>query len=163
MIRKLDVKEHMVASTCSKGVFYSKYKYSPFDVKLVNYNNDIITMRAYGKVYDDKNIDINIVFDRKDIKPIRIINNIKEDKKEVLKMTKIDKEGALIDLKDLLVISKVDTEHEGMNSLNTYSIKFVFKADNTHINGTRTYIHQYKNKLTRDQWFSIITKEMEVC
>lgn len=73
-------------------------------------------------------------------------------------MTKVDKEGSLIDLKDLLVITKVDSEHEGMNSLNTYSIKFVFKADNTHINGIRAYIHQYKNKATRDQWFSIITK-----
>lgn len=157
MIRKLDVKEHMMAKTCSDGVFYSKYKYKPFDVKLFNYDNDTITMRAYGKVYDDKNVDINIVFDRKDIKPIRIINNIKEDKKEVQKMTKIDKEGSLIDLKDLLAITKVDSD------LNTYSIKFVFKADNTHINGTRAYTHQYKNKATRDQWFSIITKEMGLC
>ena len=73
-------------------------------------------------------------------------------------MTKIDKEGSLIDLKDLLAITKVDSEHEGMNSLNTYSIKFVFKADNTHINGTRAYTHQYKNKATRDQWFAVITK-----
>ena len=78
-------------------------------------------------------------------------------------MVKIDKEGSLIYLKDLLAITKVDSEHEGMNSLNTYSIKFVFKADNTHINGIRTYIHQYKNKATRDQWFSIITKGAGLC
>lgn len=78
-------------------------------------------------------------------------------------MVKIDKEGSLIDLKDLLAITKVDSEHEGMNSLNTYSIKFVFKADNTHINGIRAYMHQYKNKATRDQWFSIITKGAGLC
>ncbi|MDY2630090.1 MAG: hypothetical protein SOV85_01865 [Clostridium sp.] len=73
-------------------------------------------------------------------------------------MTKIDKEGTLIDLTDLLAITKVDSENEIMEYLNKYSIKFVFKADNTHVNGIRVYIHQYKNKATRDQWFSIITK-----
>lgn len=73
-------------------------------------------------------------------------------------MVKIDKEGSLIDLTDLLAIIKEDFEHETIKDLSSYSIKFVFRTDSNHIGGVRTYVHQYKNKATRNQWFSIITK-----
>lgn len=57
MTRKLEMNEHMIANTCTKGLYYSKYKYTPFDIELVKYDNDTITMRAYGKVYDDEKVD----------------------------------------------------------------------------------------------------------
>ena len=74
MIETLSANEYVVVENCSIGVFYNECWYRPSNIKLVKYDNNIIVMRAYK----DKDIDVNIVFDRKNIKFLKLINNIKK-------------------------------------------------------------------------------------
>ncbi|MGL4451078.1 MAG: hypothetical protein ACRCXT_05070 [Paraclostridium sp.] len=63
-------------------------------------------------------------------------------------MTKIDKEGTLLNLDNILLLKK----HRFIDG--KYGILFKFS------DGTENYAHSYPSEASMNQWFSIISKSI---
>lgn len=72
-------------------------------------------------------------------------------------MTKIDKQGTLIDLTDLMVMKKVFAKTSSV--LSKDAITFIFKSTDT-VSGMRIYTHEYPSQASMEQWYSIIAKSL---